>query len=92
MAKTEVTATDAARNLSEYLNRVAYRGESFVIRRGSRPLAELRPVKPPATGSDLFAFFQRADRLTSEELDSFERDIESGRDTLGTLPEDPWNI
>jgi prevent-host-death family protein len=92
MTKTEVTATEAARNLSEYLNRVAYRGEIFVIRRGSKALAVLGPVTLPATGADLLAFFKRKDRLSPEELDSFERDIEAGREMLGAMPEDPWNI
>jgi antitoxin (DNA-binding transcriptional repressor) of toxin-antitoxin stability system len=91
MSKIDVTATEAARNLSEYLNRVAYRGERFVIRRGSRPLAELGPVKRPALGSDLLAFFKRKGRLNPEELDSFEGDIEAGRDILAPTPENPWN-
>src|SRR5438093_1438367 len=44
MSKT-ITATELARNLADYLNRVSYRGESFVVQRGGRPVAELRP--PP---------------------------------------------
>jgi antitoxin (DNA-binding transcriptional repressor) of toxin-antitoxin stability system len=40
----EVTVTEVARNLSDYLNRVAYRGESFTLTRGRKPVAELRPA------------------------------------------------
>ena len=52
--KTEITATEASRNLADYLNRVAYNGESFVIRRGKKPVAELVPaVRPARTGREL---------------------------------------
>jgi antitoxin (DNA-binding transcriptional repressor) of toxin-antitoxin stability system len=39
-----LTVTDMARNFSEYINRVAYRGERFLLTRGSRVVAEIRPV------------------------------------------------
>ena len=41
----ELTATEFARNQAEYLNRVAYKGESFIITRGKKPIAELRPTQ-----------------------------------------------
>jgi len=37
----KVTATEAARNLSDLLNRVLYRGESFVIVRNGDAVAQL---------------------------------------------------
>jgi len=40
---TTVTATEAGRQLSDLLNRVRYRGESFVIIRGGEPVAQLSP-------------------------------------------------
>jgi antitoxin (DNA-binding transcriptional repressor) of toxin-antitoxin stability system len=43
--KTRVTATEAARKFSEILNRVAYKGESFVVERGGRPICEISPAK-----------------------------------------------
>jgi antitoxin (DNA-binding transcriptional repressor) of toxin-antitoxin stability system len=42
-AKTHVTATEAARKFSEILNRVAYKGESFVVERSGRPVCEISP-------------------------------------------------
>jgi len=36
--------TEAARNFAEYINRVAYRGERFVLTRGGKGVAELRPL------------------------------------------------
>ena len=39
-----LTVTEVARHFAEYLNRVASRGECFVLMRGNKPIAELRPV------------------------------------------------
>ncbi len=46
----QVTATDFARNLSDFLNRVRYRDESFVIERNREPVAIITPpgAPPPA--------------------------------------------
>jgi len=38
-----ISATDAARRFSEVLNRVAYRGERFVIERGGEAVCEMVP-------------------------------------------------
>lgn len=40
-----VAATDAARSLGDLLNRVMYGGQSFVITRHGRPVAELVPAQ-----------------------------------------------
>lgn len=47
--QTEITATQLARGLADVLNRVRYRGESFVIVRNGEPVARLEPagtIKP----------------------------------------------
>jgi prevent-host-death family protein len=41
---TRVTATEAARNLSDLLNRVRYRGERFTVVRGGEEVAEIVPA------------------------------------------------
>lgn len=38
-----ITATEFARNLSDFLNRVRYRDESFVIERNREPVAFVTP-------------------------------------------------
>ncbi|MDA1036656.1 MAG: type II toxin-antitoxin system Phd/YefM family antitoxin [Chloroflexi bacterium] len=43
----KVTATDFARNLSDYLNRVRYRDESFVVERNREPVAIVTPPGAP---------------------------------------------
>ncbi len=40
---TRIRATDLARNLSDVLNRVRYRGEHFVVERNGEPVATLSP-------------------------------------------------
>jgi len=48
-----ISATEAARTFSELLDRVCYRGETFVIERGGEPICEISHVKPPRfTGAD----------------------------------------
>ena len=39
-----ITATELAKGLSDFLNRVRYRGERFVVERGGEPVALLEPV------------------------------------------------
>lgn len=42
--ETQITATELARSLSDVLNRVKYRGESFVVTRNGEPVATLAPA------------------------------------------------
>jgi tRNA(fMet)-specific endonuclease VapC len=46
--RQEVGVTEIQRNFSDYVNRVAYRDEAFVLVRGGRPMAQLLPL--PAGG------------------------------------------
>jgi antitoxin (DNA-binding transcriptional repressor) of toxin-antitoxin stability system len=45
--KISISATDAARSFSDLMNRVHYRGESFVVERGGKAICEILPAKPP---------------------------------------------
>ena len=52
--KLRISATETARRFSELMNRVRYRGESFVVERGGKPICEILPAKPPKfTGREL---------------------------------------
>jgi len=52
--KIRISATQTARRFSELMNRVRYRGESFVVERGGKPVCEILPAQPTKfTGSDL---------------------------------------
>jgi antitoxin (DNA-binding transcriptional repressor) of toxin-antitoxin stability system len=47
LMKSHISATEAARSFSELMNRVHYRGESFVVERGGKPICEISPARPP---------------------------------------------
>jgi antitoxin (DNA-binding transcriptional repressor) of toxin-antitoxin stability system len=44
--KIRISATQTARRFSELMNRVRYRGESFVVERGGKPVCEILPAQP----------------------------------------------
>lgn len=51
-----VSATEAARNFSELINRVCYQGEVYIVERGGRAMCELSPVGAGrCSGADLLA-------------------------------------
>ena len=82
-----VTATEASRNLSDLLSRIRYRGETFIVMRGGRPICELRPASPGLfTGSDLVTLLRSLPEVDAEYLDAVEATI---RDQP-MLPESPW--
>lgn len=82
-----VSATEAARNFSELLNRVRYRGESFVIERGGVEIGELRPLSPLRfTGTDLLSLLKSVPPVDDEYLDL----VESLGRNQPEVPESPW--
>ena len=50
-----VSATEAARNFSELVNRVRYQGQTYVVERAGEAVCEIRPVYHAGgfTGADL---------------------------------------
>lgn len=86
-AARRVSATEAARNFSELLNRISYRGESFVVTRGGKPVCELRPAATTRfTGADLVTLLRSLPAVDEEYLEVVE---ETAR-TQPLLPESPW--
>jgi antitoxin (DNA-binding transcriptional repressor) of toxin-antitoxin stability system len=52
--KIHISATQTVRRFSELMNRVRYRGESFVVERGGRSVCEIVPAQPAKfTGREL---------------------------------------
>jgi antitoxin (DNA-binding transcriptional repressor) of toxin-antitoxin stability system len=48
-----ITATEASRKFSRILDDAEHRGETFVVERHGRPVAEIRPSPRPSTVADL---------------------------------------
>ena len=84
-----VTVTQVARNFAEYVNRVAYRRESFTLVRGNKPLAELRPLPAGARLSELPGLLASLPRLSAAEAGEFAVDLEAARAELGEVG-DAW--
>ncbi len=79
------------RNLADYLNRVAYRGESFILFRGRRPVAELRPALVGAPLTELPGLVAGLPRLAAADAADFADDLASARRELEVHPPvDPW--
>ena len=86
-----LTVTEVVRHFAEYLNRVAYRGESFVLMRGNKPIAELRPLPTGKRLAELPGLFAALPRLSAAEAGQFADDLDASREELArTEASDPW--
>lgn len=86
-----VTVTEMARHFSDYLNRVSYAGESFLLVRGKKVLAELHPVPQGRRMGDLPALFKALPRLEPEDAREFARDVAAAKKRLQHRGvRDPW--
>lgn len=86
-----LTVTEVVRHFAEYVNRVAYRRESFVLVRGKKPIAELRPLPTGRRLAELPGLFASLPRLSASEAGDLAEDIDSAREELArTEVRDPW--
>lgn len=87
-----LSVTDAARNFAEYINRVAYRGERFVLMRGRKAVAELRPLAAGRRLGELPALLADLPKLSPEDAESLAADIHAARSALDSSKiRDPWD-
>jgi len=69
----KISATEAARNFSDLVNRVYYKGETFVIERGGEPVCEISPAAPVRfTGAEFVELLSRLPRPDREYFDAIE--------------------
>ncbi len=86
-----VSITEVSRHFSDYLNRVAYRGECFVLLRGKKALAELGPAPKGRRLGDLPELLKSLPSLTKGEADAFLKDILMAKSRLAKRKlRDPW--
>lgn len=81
-----LTATEAARNLSEVLNRVEYRDEEFEVERNGRVIARVVPARRTATVRDLFELLAAMPRDPQ-----FADDLEEIQAQQAPAPGSPWD-
>ncbi len=83
----KLSATEAARNFSEILNRVKYRGESFIIERNGEAIGKLRPATPSRFAArDLVGLLKALPEVDADYL----RDLEELSRAQPALSESPW--
>ena len=91
MKPIKVTVTEVARNFSDYINRVAYRGERFHVTRGNKAVVELNPLPGGRSLGDLPDLIESLPKLTLDEAKSFTDDLDIARREMSTEPiSDPW--
>ncbi len=87
---TRISATELSRSLSDVLNRVRYRGGTFVVERNGEAVATLEPTgaRPRTTWREL------ADRLRDfslgEDAESFASDLEAIQRDQPVVPSSQW--
>jgi antitoxin (DNA-binding transcriptional repressor) of toxin-antitoxin stability system len=89
MEKT-ISATEAARNFSDLLNTVHFRGEKFVIEKNGKPFARISPIERPrkiAYLGDLETLLQMLPKL-ADDIDAFSADLEEIAEHQPPIPGD----
>ena len=74
-----ISATRVVRDFSEVLNTIKFKGIHYIIERGGKPVASMKPIneeKDFRTLGELKALLKRLPRL-AEELDAFAADLEN---------------
>jgi len=77
-----VSITEVSRHFSDYLNRVAYKGAHFILLRGNKPLAELKPLPQGRCLGELPELLQSLPRLSQKEAGDFRKDLHALRGAL----------
>ena len=91
MMSQTLTVTEIARHFAEYINRVAYRGECFILVRGNKPIAELRPLPAGKRLADLPALHASLPHLSPLEAAQLADDLTAAREALARAEvHDPW--
>jgi antitoxin (DNA-binding transcriptional repressor) of toxin-antitoxin stability system len=80
---SDITVTEVARHFADYINRVAYRRESFTLVRGNKPLAELRPLPTGGRLAELPSLLASLPRLSLSEATEFGADLAAAQAELG---------
>ena len=74
-----ISATRVVRDFSEVLNTIKFKGVHYIIERGGKPVASMKPIneeKEFRTLGDLKVLLKRLPRL-GEELDAFDADLKN---------------
>lgn len=86
------SVTEVARRFADYINRVVYRGERFVLTRGNKPVAELAPLPAGKRLGELPGLLSSLPELSEGEASEFADDLDEARSSLSSAGvRDPWS-
>lgn len=88
MAKA-ISATKAAREFSDLLARVRYRGEEFVIEKGGKPMCQVLPVRSAVSGSTAADLALTVGKFTKPDPD-YLKAVERVARRQPRAPKSPW--
>ncbi len=74
-----VTVTETARNFSDYVNRVTYRRERFVLYKGRKAVAELRPTAVGRRLGELPEIIAGLPSLAKDDAGAFAAEVRRNR-------------
>lgn len=90
MSEIVLTIEDAARGLSDLVERVHANGESAVLVKSGRPIARIVPIQSQGqAGEDLIAFLRRWRTEHPEPDEQLAEVIQESRKAVQP-PRDPW--
>lgn len=90
MKVEHISVTEAARNFAECINRARYQGTTFILHKGGKPVASLKPEsKKICTAAELADALELVE-LTPAESAAWKKDLEKARSIL-LPPVDKWN-
>jgi antitoxin (DNA-binding transcriptional repressor) of toxin-antitoxin stability system len=88
---TKLSVTEVVRHFSEYINRISYRGEHFLLLRGKKVVAELRPAPAGKRLGELPDLLRSLPHLSETEADAFAEDLSKARSAISKEKlRDPW--
>ena len=91
MPSTKITVTHAARNLSDVVNRVVYRGEQFLLIKVKKPVAQLSPIVSGKRLNELPDIIAGLPKMSNEELVAFKQDLrQASKLSRKESHRDPW--
>jgi antitoxin (DNA-binding transcriptional repressor) of toxin-antitoxin stability system len=84
MNSTALSVTEAVRNFSDYVSRVFYRRETFILRKGKKAVAELRPLPAGRRLGDLPGIMRSLPGLSPGDAEAFADDLEAARQEIAS--------
>ena len=91
MISRAISVTEANRHFSEYINRIVYKHERFILLKGKKAVAELKPLPMGRILSELPGLISTLPKLAEEEITSFTKDIiDNRKKSEHEEMKDPW--